>query len=715
MLVPACYTPLDIAIAPNGQFAVVPDGRSLLMPPQSPTNMIGILDLVSFTYTATYTLTTANGAAQAVAVAADNQTVIIADRAGGVAGCQTTPLPATPNSCGRIIFGVIDPSAGLVSESAIVIGNGSFPINVTISPDGQTALVSDANQSSKVFQITAPGTVVTGATPTVPGLPGRQQSIAFSPDGQKAYALSTTPSPHQLSWLQVNSAGNVTLGGAGVATLLTSGNANRVMGVDVVAVTPDGSYALIGNPSLPGDTSSPNMSLVNLSTFAVSTVTTNSNYPMGVGIFSGVATLTTSPITEIATTTATGGGDITSDAGRPVTDRGVCWSTSANPTTADTCTHNGTGTGTFVSSLTSLTPGTGYHVRAYATNSAGTAYGNDAAFTALANLATLTTTAISGITTTTATGGGNITSDGGASVTARGVCWSTSPNPTAADTCTSDGSGIGTFTSSLTSLIRGTGYHVRAYATNTAGTAYGNDVPFSTLADLASLTTTAISGITATTANGGGNITSDGGALVTVRGVCWSMLLNPTTADTCTSDGSGIGTFTSSLTNLTPSTGYHVRAYATNSAGTAYGADVPFTTSSITLPILTTGSISNITATTATGGGNITSDGGALVTARGVCWSTSPNPTTANAWTNNGTGTGPFTSSLTGLTPGMTYHLRAYATNSAGTGYGDDVMFSALIAGTASIPTLNEWGMIFLAFLTGLGSIHYLRRNKAKG
>jgi hypothetical protein len=98
-----------------------------------------------------------------------------------------------------------------------------------------------------------------------------------------------------------------------------------------------------------------------------------------------------------------------------------------------------------------------------------------------AGLATLTTTAISAITYTTSSSGGTITNDGGAAVTARGVCWSTSSNPTAAlSTKTIDGSGTGSFTSSITGLLAVTSYYVRAYATNSVGTAYGNQVVFTT-------------------------------------------------------------------------------------------------------------------------------------------------------------------------------------------------------------------------------------------
>ena len=98
-------------------------------------------------------------------------------------------------------------------------------------------------------------------------------------------------------------------------------------------------------------------------------------------------------------------------------------------------------------------------------------------------------------------------------------------------------------------------------------------------------------------------------------------------------------------------------------------------------PTVTTTAISEIDKTTATGGGNVTADGGAEVTARGICWSTSQNPTISGSHTTDGTGTGSFTSAMTGLTASTTYYVRAYATNSAGTAYGEEVSFTTLADG----------------------------------
>lgn len=296
---------------------------------------------------------------------------------------------------------------------------------------------------------------------------------------------------------------------------------------------------------------------------------------------------------------------------------------------------------------------------------------------------TITTSLVTNVSFSSATCGGNVSNDGGASITARGVCWSTTSNPTISNSNTTDGTGIGNFSSSITSLVSNTIYYVRAYATNSAGTSYGAQISFTTTQNLTipTVTTTATSNVTQTLATSGGNITNDGGASITARGVCWSASPNPTISNSLTSDGTGTGSFSSSITSLLANTTYYIRAYATNSIGTSYGAQISFTTTqNITIPTVTTTSASSITSNSAISGGNVTNDGGASVTARGVCWSTSSAPTISNSLTTNGTGTGSFSSSITSLISNTTYHVRAYATNSAGTAYGAEINFITSVA-----------------------------------
>jgi uncharacterized protein (TIGR02145 family) len=390
-------------------------------------------------------------------------------------------------------------------------------------------------------------------------------------------------------------------------------------------------------------------------------------------------TLTTSDVTSITVNSLTSGGNITNDGGSMITVSGVCYGTTTGPTTADLHTTDGSLSGIFVSKIIGLTQNTIYHIRAYATNNIGTSYGNEVtATTAPASLSTLTTTPISLITMISAVSGGTITSGGNDSITARGVCWATTTGPTTANDKTSDGAGTGNFISNLTGLQSGVNYFVRAYATNSAGTAYGDELSFTTQG-IPLLTTVAVTAITPTTALSGGNITDDGGANITARGVCWSTTLNPTITDSKSSDGTGKGAFSSNMTALLPATTYHVRAYATNSVTTAYGNDIAFTTIPLSVPTLTTSSVVP-GLTTAVTGGNITFDGGTPVTAKGVCWATTASPTTASSKTSDGTGSGSFISNITGLTAGTTYYIRAYATNSQGTSYGNQIIFNTKIA-----------------------------------
>ena len=129
------------------------------------------------------------------------------------------------------------------------------------------------------------------------------------------------------------------------------------------------------------------------------------------------------------------------------------------------------------------------------------------------------------------------------------------------------------------------------------------------------------------------------------------------------------------MSNLLPITTYYYRAYATNSIGTGYGITYTFTT--VSNPQITTKIISEISRTFAISGGTISSDGGATITIKGVCWSTSPNPTINDNSTNDGTGEQKFfISFISGLLGTTTYYVKAYATNSFGTAYGQEEVFT---------------------------------------
>lgn len=413
-------------------------------------------------------------------------------------------------------------------------------------------------------------------------------------------------------------------------------------------------------------------------------------------------TLTATAVTNITSNSASAGGVVSADGGDLVTARGVCWSlTNATPSISDSKTSDGTGIGTFSSSISGLTQGTTYNIRAYATNSIGTAYSSASSFKTLALAPTVTTTDVSAITSTSCSSGGNVSNDGGSPVTARGVCWGTNQSPTLADSKTTDASGLGIFVSSITGLTPGIIYYIRAYATNSIGTAYGTQVTATTVAVLPTITTTALSAITSTSANTGGNITNDGGATVTERGVCWSTSSTPTTSNAKSTNGTGIGNFTSSITGLIESTTYYIRSFATNAIGTTYGNELSFkTTIAVKIPTITTFDPYDITDKSINIGGSIVNDGGGVIVERGFCFSKNVNPTTNDLIVKNVSGNTSFTMNVNGLDPVTKYYARAYAINSAGTGYGNSVSFTTGVGK----PTLTT-------FLNFAGSLNLITKN----
>lgn len=361
---------------------------------------------------------------------------------------------------------------------------------------------------------------------------------------------------------------------------------------------------------------------------------------------------------------------------------------------------------------------------------------------------TVATTAASSITTNSAVSGGNVTADGGASVTARGICYSTSQNPTTSNSTVASGSGTGSFTANITGLAASTTYYVRAYATNSAGTAYGSQISFTTQANQTSLTLPVTENFNASTLPTGwatqnvgtgiterwsmSNTANAGGSAYEAK--CTYQNLNPGTTRLISPAVNTVGvsqvtmTFRHMLdayatgvtlrvqtsndkTNWT-NTSWSVATTSTNIAaatvtvnittnlnsattyfalvaeGNLYQIDywyvdnVSLTAgSAATPPTVSTTAVSSITASSAVSGGNVTSAGSATVTERGICYSTSTNPTIANSKVVSGSGTGSYSATMSGLAASTTYYVRAYATSSAGTSYGSQVSFTTLASG----------------------------------
>ena len=387
----------------------------------------------------------------------------------------------------------------------------------------------------------------------------------------------------------------------------------------------------------------------------------------------------TEDITDIHSTIAMLHGTLVFNGNDTATIKGFCWSTNDEPTLENSYVEIDTTSATYTYRLSNLIDETQYYIRTYAQNKIGLVYGETKSFTTQSALPpTVSINEVTNVEYHTATIAAEVTSDGGASVTERGICYSTTENPTIESNKVVSGKGTGGYTANLTGLQDSTTYYVRAYAVNKKGTAYGEQVSFMTKGyKLPTITTANPTNVEYTSATVGGNISSDGGAEITERGICYATTKNPTAETIKIISGQGTGSYKINLTDLKDSTTYYVRAYAINKKGIAYGEQKSFTTKAYALPTVTTSAATNITYTSATVGGNVTSDGGAIVTERGVVYSTSQNPTTSNSKVTNGSGTGSFTCSLNHLRDSTTYYVRAYAINKNGIAYGEQVSFTS--------------------------------------
>lgn len=418
----------------------------------------------------------------------------------------------------------------------------------------------------------------------------------------------------------------------------------------------------------------------------------NKNYGFSVRCVKDIPVpiLSTNTPTLVTDTTAVIGGNITSDGGGgAVTARGVCWSTSANPTTSNSHTTDSLGIGSFTSKIKGLLGSTTYYLRAYATNATGTGYGNQVTITTYQKGSQVIVD-IDGNTYHSVIIGKQtwmvenlkvskyrngdvipfITDNTAWTTQTAGAC----TNYNNSDVLASKyGKLYNWYAVADTRNIAPVGWHIAGNGEWDTLLAYlgGGVTAAKKLKESGTVnwqspnTSTNESGFTALPAGQRGSINGTS----VYAGICTYWWIS--------------NRDNSNITYLRSLGGENASVDSYNNGGKSGGISVRCLKD--TVPSLATSSITLITDTTATSGGNISDDGGVAISAKGVCWSTSPNPTTNDFKTTEVTGS--FVSSLKGLIPSTTYYVRAYATNSVGTAYGNQISFTTL---KKILPTVTD-------------------------
>lgn len=397
-------------------------------------------------------------------------------------------------------------------------------------------------------------------------------------------------------------------------------------------------------------------------------------------------------------------GNVLSDGGETPSEFGFFWGSDKNVDKKIVCTGED-----FMYKVEGLQRNTVYYVKSYSINSKGTAYSDLLEFRTLPELPEVSTGQVSGIFEYGAVCGGTIIDDGGAEILDKGICYSAGTEFSSA-TKISSGRGLAAFTCTVDGLDPNKTYYVCAYAENSAGISYGEQMSFTTETALAELSVTVVTDVTSSTAALRSSVLDEGGENPYKVGFYYSESENAEAAFSqkviCMLDDDS---FCAVISGLTRSTRYYVRPYAVNSAGETVGETVVFTTLA-EMPAVETAEVTQVKDITAVGGGTVLDDGGGEILAKGVVWDVEPDPTISLATkTDEGKGAGEFVSNISGLRFSTRYYVRAYVTNSAGTAYGQTREFVTMdkdlsAAGTANCYIVSESGLYRFHPVKGNGS-----------
>ena len=388
--------------------------------------------------------------------------------------------------------------------------------------------------------------------------------------------------------------------------------------------------------------------------------------------------LSATKVIDIKTTTALFTATVTDNGGAAISEVGFYYSIypevdvlSAQKISQQYTDNN------FSLEATGLDVGTDYYVKAFAVNAAGEVYNDVVSFKTASMPPLVTTVGYSNVFTTSVDISGKVEDDYKDPVIERGFLWinGESLQVVSSNKLQVDGN-VGSYAATLDGLDPNQIYAFCAYATNSQGTSYGEVLSFKTEVALPELGNIACTNVTSSSVTVSATVVYNGGETISKVGFLYgtSQDLDPLSSSIVSESYSG-NLFTFNIKDLYRAKKYYIRPFAINSAGTAYGDVFSFTTLP-ELPVVETSDVTGITDKSAVSGGIILDDGGVEIISKGLVWSKRSNPTVdVQTKTDEGGGNSAFISNMSDLLSGITYYVRAYATNSRGTSYGEEKKF----------------------------------------
>lgn len=402
--------------------------------------------------------------------------------------------------------------------------------------------------------------------------------------------------------------------------------------------------------------------------------------------------LNVSGVSNIDKTSATLTGEIVNPGNPAYTSRGFTCSLTSKDDNAPELLCEVNDNAVFSHTVTGLTAGKKYYVRAFAVNEKdGKVWSsNEVSFTTTESYPQVRTDNASelDVINGSCTLNGYIEHAGAPAYSERGFCVSNNGDPTVSDTkCTVSGTGTGSFSYLMTGLAKNQNYRFRAYVVQNGRITYGEVKSFDTTSEETSVSTSGATNVTPSSATLNGSVLKIGSPAYTEKGFCYSTSPSPSISSTkVTVSGSGDGDFSSTINGLTYNTTYYYKAYAIQNGGAVYGSEVSFNTGYTATVVETNSSVKGITYSNATLAFSIKTIGDPGCTEAGICYGTSSTPTINSDRVKGAVATYSQSLSVSGLTESTTYFFRAYAIQNGEAVYGS--IFSFKTATRPSVSTL---------------------------